>query len=138
MFDECIAGMWLDSHAVRRVVECAHAGAVNQRADSQGVLENVGLPRAHTGDIGAIDDTGRLVIRGRKKEVIVTPEGLKVFPEDVERVLNAVAGVRESAVVGRDHPHAVLVVDSGTSPEEVIRLANQRLEDHQKVRGLSV
>ena len=92
----------------------------------------------HTGDIGAFDDTGRLVIRGRKKEVIVTPEGLKVFPEDVERVLDAVPGVRESAVVGRDHPHAVLVLDSGTSPEEVIRLANQRLEDHQKVRGLSV
>jgi len=78
------------------------------------------------------------LIQGRKKEVIVTPEGLKVFPEDVERVLKAVPGVRESAVVGRDHPHAVLVLDSGTSPEEVIRLANQRLEDHQKVRGLSV
>jgi len=92
----------------------------------------------HTGDIGAIDDTGRLVIRGRKKEVIVTPEGLKVFPDDVERVLNTVPGVRESAVVGRDHPHAVLVLDSGTSQEEVIRLANQRLEDHQKIRGLSV
>jgi len=92
----------------------------------------------HTGDIGSIDDTGRLTIRGRKKEVIVTREGLKVFPEDVERVLNAVPGVRESAVVGRGHPHAVLVLDSGTAPEEVIRLANQQLEDHQKVRGLSV
>jgi long-chain acyl-CoA synthetase len=92
----------------------------------------------HTGDIGALDDTGRLVIRGRKKEVIVTPEGLKVFPEDVERVLNAVPGVRESAVVGRGHPHAVLVLEGGTSPEEVIRVANQQLEDHQRVRGLSV
>ena len=92
----------------------------------------------HTGDIGAIDDTGRLVIRGRKKEVIVTPEGLKVFPEDVERVLNAIRGVRESAVVGREHPHAVIVLEGETSPEEVIRLANQQLEDHQKIRGLSV
>ncbi|MBZ5635615.1 MAG: AMP-binding protein [Acidobacteriia bacterium] len=92
----------------------------------------------HTGDIGSIDDTGRLTIRGRKKEVIVTPEGLKVFPEDVERVLNAIPGVRESAVIGRGHPHAVLVLEGGTSPEEVIRTANQRLEDHQRVRGLSV
>ena len=32
--------------------------------------------------------------------MIVTPDGLNVFPEDVERVLNAAAGVRESAVVG--------------------------------------
>ena len=92
----------------------------------------------HTGDIGAFDDTGHLVIRGRKKEVIVTPEGLKVFPEDVERVLNAVPGVRESAVVGRVHPHAVLVLEPGTAPEEIIRGANQQLEDHQKIRGLSV
>lgn len=92
----------------------------------------------HTGDIGAIDDTGQLVIRGRNKEVIVTPEGLKVFPEDVERVLNAIPGVRESAVVGREHPHAVIVLEGGTLPEEVILLANQQLEDHQKIRGLSV
>jgi long-chain acyl-CoA synthetase len=92
----------------------------------------------HTGDIGVIDDSGRLVIRGRKKEVIVTPEGLKVFPEDVERVLNAIRGVRESAVVGREHPHAVIVLAGETSPEEVIRVANQQLEDHQKIRGLSV
>jgi len=91
-----------------------------------------------TGDIGAIDNDGRLVIRGRKKEVIVTPEGLKVFPEDVERVLNGLRGVRESAVVGRAHPHAVVVLEPGILPEEVVRLANQQLEDHQKIRGLSV
>ena len=54
----------------------------------------------HTGDIGEIGDDGQLFIRGRKKEMIVTPEGLNVFPEDVERVLNQLPGVRESAVVG--------------------------------------
>ena len=54
----------------------------------------------HTGDIGSFDDAGRLHIRGRKKEMIVTPEGLNVFPEDVERVLNELPGVRDSAVVG--------------------------------------
>jgi long-chain acyl-CoA synthetase len=92
----------------------------------------------HTGDVGTIDDTGHLVLRGRKKEIIVTPEGLKVFPEDVERVLDQIPGVLESAVVGHDRPHAVLVLAPGASPEEVIRTANQRLEDHQKIRGLSV
>ncbi len=54
----------------------------------------------HTGDVGEIDDSGQLRIRGRKKEMIVTPEGLNVFPEDVEQALNAQPGVRESAVVG--------------------------------------
>ena len=54
----------------------------------------------HTGDIGELDEEGQLHIRGRKKEMIVTPEGLNVFPEDVERVLNDAAGRAESAVVG--------------------------------------
>ncbi len=70
----------------------------------------------HTGDIGEIGEDGQLFIRGRKKEMIVTPEGLNVFPDDVERVLNRQPGVRESAVVGgekNDRVHAVLVVDPG-------------------------
>ena len=48
----------------------------------------------HTGDIGEIDAEGRLSIKGRKKEMIVTPEGLNVFPEDVERVLDEIPGVQ--------------------------------------------
>jgi long-chain acyl-CoA synthetase len=92
----------------------------------------------HTGDIGAIDRDGYLVVRGRKKELIVTPEGLKVFPEDVELVLNRMPGVRDSAVVGRERAHAVLVLERGTDRDEVIRRANAVLEDHQKIRGVSV
>src|SRR5215471_18869947 len=75
----------------------------------------------HTGDIGELDAEGRLLIRGRKKEMIVTPEGLNVFPEDVERVLNEQPGVRDAAVVGAPLPgstaervQAVLLLASGT------------------------
>ena len=42
----------------------------------------------HTGDIGEQDAQGRLFIKGRKKEMIVTPEGLNVFPDDVERAID--------------------------------------------------
>ena len=76
----------------------------------------------HTGDIGERDAQGRLFIKGRKKEMIVRPDGLNVFPEDVERALDAQEGVRESAVVGvvdgaEERVHAVLVLEPGVDPQ---------------------
>ncbi len=91
----------------------------------------------HTGDYGEWDNEGNLVIRGRKKEIIVTPEGLKVFPEDVEAVLNLLPGVRESAVIGTNRVHAVLVLKPGAIADEVVRQANAKLEEHQKIRSVS-
>jgi len=93
----------------------------------------------HTGDIGEIDPKGELFIRGRKKEMIVTPEGLNVFPEDVERVLNRISGVRDSAVVGvssggEERVSAALVLDQGVDVDTVVREANARLADQQKIR----
>ena len=97
----------------------------------------------HTGDIGEVDAAGRLFIRGRKKEMIVTPEGLNVFPEDVERVVNTVPGVKDSAAVGvvqngEERVHVALLLDPGVDPEEVVRAANAQLADHQRIRGASV
>jgi long-chain acyl-CoA synthetase len=92
----------------------------------------------HTGDFGELDAEGQLVIRGRKKEMIVTPEGQKVFPEDVEAVLNRLPGVRESAMVGKDRVHAVIVLNAKADADEIVRQANAKLEDHQRIRSVSV
>jgi long-chain acyl-CoA synthetase len=99
----------------------------------------------HTGDIGELDADGRLLIRGRKKEMIVTPEGLNVFPEDVERALNEQPGVRDSAVVGApvagstaERVQAILLLAAGTDPDAVVRGANASLGDHQRIRAAVV
>ena len=99
----------------------------------------------HTGDIGELDDQGQLHIRGRKKEMIVTPEGLNVFPEDVERALLAQAGVRDAAVVGAAPPgsaaervHAIVVVEPAADVDAIVRGANAQLGDHQKIRAAVV
>jgi long-chain acyl-CoA synthetase len=112
------------------------SGYLNPDADSARAFDAEGW--FHTGDVGFLDEKGGLQIRGRKKEMIVTPEGLNVFPEDIERVLNAVPGVIDSAVVGTDRVQAVLVLDEGASADAVVRAANAQLEDHQRVRGASV
>jgi long-chain acyl-CoA synthetase len=62
--------------------------------------------------------------------MIVTPEGLNVFPEDVERVVNDVAGVRESAAVGvtqngEERVQVALVVAPGTNPADVVKAAQR-------------
>jgi long-chain acyl-CoA synthetase len=99
----------------------------------------------HTGDIGELDAEGRLMIRGRKKEMIVTPEGLNVFPEDVERALLQQPGVVDAAVVGASMPgttaervQAILVLADGADSDLIVRQANATLADHQKIRATAI
>jgi long-chain acyl-CoA synthetase len=57
-----------------------------------------------TGDIGRVDAQGYLFLAGRKVAVI-NLAGRKVFPEEIETVLNRHPAVRESRVFGATHPH---------------------------------
>jgi long-chain acyl-CoA synthetase len=51
-----------------------------------------------TGDIGRHDAAGHLILMGRKKDIIVLPNGLNVYPEDIENALRT-AGIRDAVVV---------------------------------------
>ncbi|MFO7667070.1 MAG: class I adenylate-forming enzyme family protein [Desulfobacterales bacterium] len=57
----------------------------------------------NTGDLGKVDDDGYLFISGRDKNVI-NFAGMKIFPEEVEYILNRHPAVRESLVYGVSHP----------------------------------
>jgi long-chain acyl-CoA synthetase len=73
--------------------------AGNDQATSEAIDRDGWL---HTGDLGKLDKRGRLVIVGRKKDVIVAANGENVYPDDVENLLGAVEYVRELAIVGID------------------------------------
>ncbi|HXZ18721.1 MAG TPA: AMP-binding protein, partial [Candidatus Acidoferrales bacterium] len=101
----------------------------------------------HTGDVGALDAQGNLFFKGREKNVIVTPEGMKVHPEDLEAALKAQPEVRDCVVIAlpRDknaEACAVLLIHSGaaaaSSPEPLAAVAVQRANDnlgaHQRIR----
>lgn len=53
----------------------------------------------HTGDIGHIDQEGRLFIDARKKELI-NFAGMKIFPREIEAVLNQHESIEDSLVYG--------------------------------------
>jgi long-chain acyl-CoA synthetase len=97
-----------------------------------------------TGDLGEIDPDGWLIIKGRSKELIVTGSGIKVYPDELEAILNKIAGVKESCVIGIDsgsgeEVHAVLLLDgSGKAPEEIIDQANGNLDALHRITGYSL
>ena len=106
-----------------------------------------------TGDVGALDEVGNLYFKGRKKEVIVTPAGLNIYPEDLEAALRLQPEVKECVVVGierggnaepcavvilRDEARAATVVETGEpvagripAHADVGRVAGGRLPAHE-------
>ncbi len=93
----------------------------------------------HTGDLGALDAEGNLYFKGRRKNVIVTPAGLNVYPEDLEAVLRRQPEVRDAVVIGIERagnaePCAVLLLRDAADPEGVVRRANAELADFQQIR----
>jgi long-chain acyl-CoA synthetase len=93
-----------------------------------------------TGDIGEADEAGNLYFKGRKKDIIATAAGLKIYPQDIETALNREAEVRDSAVIGIEGPHgpeplAVLLLrDERADPAAIVERANQTLSEYQRVR----
>ena len=98
-----------------------------------------------TGDLGYLDDSGRLYLRGRKKDLIVLANGQNVYPEDIERLLNAHPAVTEGVVVGLpaeggggETVHAVLLVNEPQLSRDVVEEVNGNLADHQRISGYTV
>ena len=103
----------------------------------------------HTGDIGHLDPTGRLILSGRTKDRIVLPNGFKVYPEDLENALR-VAGIRDAIVV-ETAPGRIeaVVAPAGAgadgrrrrprSPvvDAAVRAANATLGPQQRIVGLA-
>ncbi len=93
-----------------------------------------------TGDIGEMDDEGKLYFKGRKKEVIVTSAGVNIYPEDIEPVLDSQPEIKASAVIETQSAHgpeplAVLILrDNRVKPDAVIDRANASLAQHQQLR----
>jgi long-chain acyl-CoA synthetase len=63
-----------------------------------------------TGDIGHIDEAGRIVITDRKKDLIVNDKGDNVSPQRVEGMLTLQPEILQAMVYGDKRPHLVGIV----------------------------
>ncbi len=61
----------------------------------------------HTGDVGHIDERGRIVITDRKKDIIVLDKGDNVAPQKVEGMLTLQPEILQAMVVGDKRPYVV-------------------------------
>jgi len=83
-----------------------------QCADGENERTFVAPGKIATGDMGRLDDDGNLYLLGRKKELLITPGGVKLHPESIEQELNNSPDVAHSVLFMRPNAaHLTCVVD---------------------------
>ncbi len=98
----------------------------------------------YTGDLGYVDKHHNLYLKGRKKNLIVLSNGLNVYPEDIENILQTFAGIKEAVVIGlMEHDqgpevHAVLLMDDPSQAKSIIQQTNKRMAPHQQIKGFTI
>jgi len=122
-------------------------GYYNNPIEEEKVLhtDKNGTKWIHSGDLGYFDEDGHLFVKGRYKEMIVRPDGFKVYPTSIEEVILNHPDVSECKVVGcrdftesqGDLPKAFIILketnkDANTIVEEIKILCQRELAEYSQ------
>lgn len=105
------------------------SGNVKPIADEEGWIR--------TGDIGEVGPNGHIYFRGRSKDTIVTAAGMKIYPSDLETVLDRQPEIKASAVVPFEETEAMAVLipsDANADLDDAVARANESLAEFQRIR----
>ncbi|MBO6018321.1 MAG: AMP-binding protein [Prevotella sp.] len=79
----------------------------------------------HTGDLGTMNDSGHIFIRGRIKNMLLGASGQNIYPEEIEDKLNSMPMVNECIVVQRENKLVALVHPDN---DEVVNFTAEELQ----------
>lgn len=88
----------------------------------------------HTGDLAKIDKDGFIYITGRKKYVIVLKNGKNIYPEELEILINKIAGVSESFVYGKLEDDGDYKISAKIVYDKDIMKDVYGIEDNQEIK----
>ena len=101
----------------------------------------------NTGDLGIIDKKGNIFIKGRSKNMILSPNGQNIYPEEIEAVVNNQPYVLESIVVNRGAALVALVymdadkiaqdnVDKEQYVKDIVKTVNASMPAYSKLSAI--
>ena len=101
----------------------------------------------NTGDLGVIDKKGNIFIKGRSKNMILSPNGQNIYPEEIEAVVNNQPYVLESIVLSRGAALVALVymdadkiaennVDAGQYIKDLMKTVNASMPAYSKLSSV--
>ena len=106
-------------------------GYYNDEAKTNEVLKDGWF---YTGDLGYLDKDGALFITGRKKDLIVLQNGKKVFPEEIEVLVNRLDEVSESfvyALPDKNDPSNVKVAVEVVYDEKIVKSKYNNISEEE-------
>ena len=96
----------------------------------------------NTGDIAKLVDSGKIILAGRAKRLIVTEAGKNVYPEDLEIELERHENIKEAGVFELEaRPVVVLAIDVADAEAEVksiLKEFNARVSSHNRINRYAV
>ena len=99
-----------------------------------------------TGDLGKLDKYGRLIVKGRKKQIIVLDSGKNVYPDELEDLYLQndeilAAAVFEYVIAGKVVPFAVFQVKPGVTVTRVamlLKASNLKIAPYKWVKHFAI
>ena len=107
-----------DGEILIQAPTCMMQGYYKKPADTGAVLRDGIL---HTGDLGTFDAEGRLHITGRKKEILVLPDGTKLFLPEYEAAIAKALGTPELALILRSGRPVLVLSGPARDKAEILK-----------------